>query len=167
MSDRSVPRLALVVFVDQAESPWLGGLRAGFRHCFVVLRQGSGWLACDPLTDRLELAELPVPGGFDLPGFYAVCGHAVLLGATRPDVPRRGLTLAPLTCVEIAKRLLGVRAARVITPWQLYRYLKGNDCHSPDVGQAVRPIRRSAEHERAARWLGQLPLANGGGGEHG
>ncbi len=140
MSDRTVPRLALVVFVGHAELPWLRGLRAGFRHCFVVLRQDGTWLACEALTDRLELALLPVPQGFDLPGFYAKRGHTVLLGATRPDLPRRGLTLAPLTCVEIAKRLLGVRAAWVITPWQLYRHLKGNGCHFLEIAGAGRRL---------------------------
>jgi hypothetical protein len=133
MDGRSQPRLALVVFVDHAESPWLRGLRAGFRHCFVVVRQELAWLACEPLTDRLELVLLPLPEAFDLPGFYATQGHTVLLGPTRADLPRRGLALAPLTCVEVVKRLLGIRAAWVMTPWQLYRHLKGSDCHFLEI----------------------------------
>jgi len=123
---RLPPRLALVVFVDHAECRWLRVLRAGFRHCFVVIRDGSVWLACDPLKDRIELSVLPIPQGFDLPGFYAGRGLRVLGGATRPDLPRRGIAIAPLTCVTVAKRLLGVRAPCVVTPWQLYRHLEAD-----------------------------------------
>lgn len=126
-------RLALVVFVNHARCRWLCGLRAGFRHCFVVLRDGSDWLACDPLKDRIELSVLPVSEQFDLPGFYAALGYTVLLGATRPDLPRRGFGIAPLTCVTIAKRLLGVHAFSVLTPWQLYRHLRADGFHFLDV----------------------------------
>ena len=76
----------LVVFVDHAECRWLRVLRAGFRHCFVVIRDRSVWLACDPLKDRIELSVLSLPENFDLPGFYAGRGHRVLGGATRPEL---------------------------------------------------------------------------------
>jgi len=123
-----VPRLALVVFVDRADSRWLRGLRAGFRHCFVALCDGAAWLACDALKDRLELSILPISPEFDLAGFYAKRGHTVLLGTTRPNLPRRPLALTLLTCVTIAKRVLGVRAPWVVTPRQLCRHLQ-SDAH--------------------------------------
>lgn len=123
MSQDPVPRLALVVFVSRAQCRWLRPLREGFRHCFVVLRDGPIWLACDPLKDRIELSVLRVPERFDLGGSYAAYGHTVLFGPTRPDLPRRGLSIVPLTCVTVAKRLLGVRAVQVLTPWQLYQHL--------------------------------------------
>jgi hypothetical protein len=126
MSHRHIrpPEPALVVFVGRADCRWLGCLRPGFRHCFVALRVGSAWLTCDSLKDRIELSVLPIPEDFDLAGFYARCGHIVLTGQTAPAVPRQPLSIAPLTCVTIVKRLLGVRAARVLTPWQLYRHLR-------------------------------------------
>ena len=75
-ADRLMSRLlppfpVLVVFVNHAECRWLRVLRTGFRHCFVVMRDGSVWLACDPLKDRIELSVVPVPESFDLAGFYA------------------------------------------------------------------------------------------------
>ena len=124
-SGPQVPRPALVIFVNHAECRWLRGLRPGFRHCFVALRDGAIWLSCDPLKDRIELSLLPVPPEFDLASFYAKRGHTVLLGATKPNLARRPLAIAPLTCVAIAKRLLGVRAPWVFTPWQLCRHLQG------------------------------------------
>ena len=107
----------------------------------MVLRDGSVWLACDPLKDRIELSVLQVPDSFDLPGFYAARGHRVLAGATKPDLPRRGFGIAPLTCVTIAKRLLGVRAPCILTPWQLYQQLKADGFRCLDVqGSAAQPV---------------------------
>ena len=134
-----VPQLALVVFVAHAECRWLRGLRPGFRHCFVALRDGATWLCCDPLKDRIELSVLPVPPWFDLAVFYGKGGHTVLLGTTRPNVPRRPFAIAPLTCVTIAKRLLGVHAPWVLTPWQLCRLLQGRTHGFLPVGPASMP----------------------------
>ena len=117
----------LVVFVEHAGCPWLRLLRRGFRHCFVVLRAGSVWLACEPLKDRIELDALELPCGFDLAAFYHEQGHRVLLGRRPPAGPRRRFALAPLTCVTVVKRLLGIDAPRVWTPWQLYTHLSGSE----------------------------------------
>jgi hypothetical protein len=141
MNSQFAPHPALVIFVDHTECRWLRMLRAGFRHCFVVMRDGQVWFACDPLKNRIEISVLPVPEGFDLPGFYAARGHMVLLGAIRRDLLRRGFGIAPLTCVTVAKRLLGVRAPRVLTPWQLYWYLKAHGFHHVDVRSP--PMRRA------------------------
>lgn len=115
----------LVVFVDHADCPWLRLLRRGYRHCFVVVRARSLWLACEPLKDRIELHALDLPPAFDLAGFYAGQGHRVLLGRRPPPGPRRRLALAPLTCVTVVKRLLGIHAPWVWSPWQLYTHLSG------------------------------------------
>jgi hypothetical protein len=105
------------------------------------LRDGGTWLVCDPLKDRIELSVLPVPANFDLAGFYAQQGHVVLHGLTRPSLPRGLTAMVPLTCVTVAKRLLGVRAAWVLTPWQLCQHLRGVVHGFVDV----RPVRSSAE----------------------
>jgi hypothetical protein len=63
------PLPILVVFADHAGCAWLRFLRRGFRHCFVVLRAGSVWLACEPLKDRIELDVLRLPPEFDLAAF--------------------------------------------------------------------------------------------------
>src|SRR5262245_46549241 len=91
----------LVALADQAGCPWLRPLRRGFRHCFVVMRTGSVWLACEPLKDRIELDALMLPDGFDLAAFYSRQGHQVLLGERLPARPRRHFALAPMTCVTV------------------------------------------------------------------
>jgi hypothetical protein len=113
----------LVVFADHVQCRWLRPLRRGFRHCFVVVRAGSLWLACEPLKDRIELDALALPHGFDLATFYGERGHRVLVGQRPPVTARRRLVVAPLTCVTVVKRLLGIDAPWVWTPWQLYAHL--------------------------------------------
>ena len=112
-----------VVFHGQADLPWLRLLRPGFRHCYAVLRSGGRWLSFDPMLNRLEVrvhAHLPLD--FDLPGWLAARGHtvvrAVIDGTRSRPAPWR-----PFTCVEAVKRLLGLHARAVLTPWQLYRHL--------------------------------------------
>ena len=117
----------MVVFADRADCPWLRPLRRGFRHCFVVLRAGSVWLACDPLKDRIELEALELPGKFDLAAFYREQGHRVLVGERRPLRTRRRFALTPLTCVTVVKRLLRIDAPWVWTPWQLYTHLSTSE----------------------------------------
>jgi hypothetical protein len=115
----------MVVFVDHVDCPWLRLLRRGFRHCFVVFHVAPLWLACEALKDRIELHALDLPPAFDLARFYADQGHRVLLGRRPASAPRRRAALAPLTCVTVAKRLLGIHAPWVWSPWQLYAHLRG------------------------------------------
>ena len=124
---RAAPSV-LVVFADHTACPWLRPLRRGFRHCFVAFRAGPLWLACEPLKDRIQLDALDLPPDFDLAAFYGEQGHRVLLGRRPPPGPRRPFALAPLTCVTVVKRLLGITAPWVWTPWQLYTYLSEGEC---------------------------------------
>jgi hypothetical protein len=116
------------VFVDDTACPWLRGLRRGFRHCFVLLHAQPLWLACEPLKDRIELDVLDLPPEFDLARFYGEQGYRVLLGRRPPPGPRRRFAPAPLTCVTVVKRLLGIHAPWVWSPWQLYSHLSGPAC---------------------------------------
>lgn len=122
-------RSAMVVFVDHTECYWLRPLRRGFRHCFVALEHDSAWVVCDSLKSHMELTLLDLPVSFDLGRYYANRGHRVLVGRTRPRVSRAAVTLTPMTCVSVAKRLLAIRAGLVWTPWQLFSHLLNAQPH--------------------------------------
>jgi hypothetical protein len=113
---------AWVVFSGAAELRWLRLLRPGFRHCFVALDDGRHWVVVDPLAPFTDVSVLDVPAGWDVPGWFRGLGMTVV-----PAPVRRGLTRpapwAPFTCVEAVKRVLGLHAPFVLTPWQLYRRL--------------------------------------------
>lgn len=113
---------AVVVFVGDTELKCLRWLRAGFRHCFVVVRSGGHWVACDPLCHRTLLVVLPPVPRADLMRLYRRRGYHVL--ATTTMIPPRVVApVRPFTCVEAVKRILGLRAPWVFTPWQLYCHL--------------------------------------------
>ena len=115
-------RRALVVFAGRSGVWWLRWLRPGFRHCFAAVDDGATWLTVDPLLHRLEIRASGLPSGFDLAGEYRRA-DLIVLDVLPPEVPLRCAPLGLFTCVETVKRLLGIRARWVWTPWQLYRFL--------------------------------------------
>jgi hypothetical protein len=114
---------AWVVFSGQTDVPWLRLLRRGFRHCFVVLHDGTHWMTVDPMLHHMDVhVHQHVAPDFDLPRWFASRGSCVVPAKldrrrTRP-APWR-----PFTCVEAVKRILGVHDRFIATPWQLYRHL--------------------------------------------
>ncbi|MCE2510386.1 MAG: hypothetical protein J4G10_05350 [Alphaproteobacteria bacterium] len=122
----------LVIFSDQTDLPWLRLLKRGYRHCFLVILQGTRWLVYDPLVHRTEIIMLDLPPDFDLADWYRqhglrVIATKILPAASRFPACRMFLPLRPFTCVEAVKRVLGLRAAQVFTPWQLYQHLDRHD----------------------------------------
>lgn len=118
-------RRALLVFCHDTEIAWLRWLRPGFRHVFAAVPAPGGWITVDPLSTLLEVEYHRLPPGTDLAAWFRSRGHRVLETIIHPPLPVQW-PLAPLTCVSVVKRLLGVRAPLVITPWQLYRHLGGD-----------------------------------------
>lgn len=112
----------LVVFHDHGAFWFSKYLRWGFRHVFVVVLRNGYWVMLD---GRAGLPELGVVAGvdYDLAGFYRREHGFTVLGMTAPRRrPRSPVMLG--TCVGAVKRVMGIRAAWVLTPYQLYRYLK-------------------------------------------
>lgn len=119
------PITFLVVFENRPARGAFALLRRGFRHCFCLRRESSGWLLCDPRSDRLDLCLIPPLAALDLARAYASLGATVLgLRLTPQAHPPRRRWLAPLTCVEIVKRTLGRDLPGIHTPWALYRTLR-------------------------------------------
>lgn len=114
---------AIVVFSDHTDIWWLKVLHRGFRHCSVLIQKNGIWICVDPLAHRTEINVIDVPDGFNLAEWLEGDNCTVVLTHTcRAEA--RPLLAMPTTCVEAVKRLLGIRAAFVLTPWQLHRYLK-------------------------------------------
>lgn len=114
---------ALVIFAGRADIKCLRILKPGFRHCFAALRQGNDWLIYNPLSHQTEISACPGSGDYDLAEWFRDQGHGVIPWIIRP-APRRTAPWRPFTCVEAVKRLLGVHAKWVFTPFQLHNYLK-------------------------------------------
>lgn len=118
-------RRAIVIFADRADSPLLRWLKPGFRHCFIAIEIGTCWVIIDPLKGRIAVDLLPQDVGLDPASVYAGLGHRVLRCKAQEAEPSPKMPLlSPLTCVNVVKRLLGVRAFWVQTPFQLFAHLE-------------------------------------------
>lgn len=113
---------ALVVFRDQTEIGWLRCLKRGFRHCAVWVRAGDFWILQEALSNQTFLGIWPAGEGAKLVAFLRASGHRVV-PARVAAAPRRIAPPLPYSCVESVKRVLGIQAWSVLTPWQLYRHL--------------------------------------------
>lgn len=126
-------RRALVVFSGAADIWWLRLLRPGFRHCFVALQCDGGWVVIDPLSHYTAVVHFPFSEEFDLQALYRQ--HGLKVVQTQFVSPnRRIMPIRPFSCVESVKRILGIRAGLVLTPWQLYRYLNKSRTFRVDGG---------------------------------
>jgi len=114
--------VAIVVFAGEASLKWLRLLRPGFRHCFVLVRRRGCWVIYDPLSHRTDLAVIAGPSLSELAQWYREKGLRVIETPVR-RAPMRSAPLRLFTCVEAVKRVLGIHAPWVTTPWQLYRHL--------------------------------------------
>lgn len=121
-ADPPDPAPALVVFTGDTCLGCLKILRPGFRHCFVAVCRNDHWIICDPLCHRTDLLVIGSEAAADLGDWYRCHGLTVVATHVRPAPPRFA-PLRPFTCVEAVKRVLGIHARSVNTPWQLYRYL--------------------------------------------
>ena len=114
---------ALVVFADNSDLKILRALRRGFRHCFLAVHTGRGWVIYDPLSHQTDLSILDGFSPEELAACYRSYGFRVIETRIR-NAPCRPAPLRPYTCVEAVKRVLGLHAGWVVTPWQLYRLLR-------------------------------------------
>ncbi|MGB4107189.1 MAG: hypothetical protein WBK55_05270 [Alphaproteobacteria bacterium] len=119
--DMNVPD-AWVVFSGQCEEmPWLRVLRPGFRHCYALLNDGRHWICFEPLSNYTDIQVQNLPAVFDLPLWLKDHGHTVV--KARVVRSRKEAPWMPHTCVEAVKRVIGLHARSIITPWQLYKHL--------------------------------------------
>ena len=110
------------MFSGQTDLPWVKILKAGFRHCYVIMHDGEHWLSLDPLSSHTEITVHSLPVGFDLPAWLAEQGENIVPA----PMNRKHRNPAPwmiFSCVEAIKRLLGIHKRLIITPWQLYCHL--------------------------------------------
>lgn len=132
-------------------------LRPGFRHVFLMrpAHGFDGWIVVNPNSACLDVLELDGDDYVRFVRSMEEAGHATIVSVTarRPEqwVPR-----SLLSCVSVAKHVLGVECDLCATPWQLYNILlKGHQAmggffsppKAPDTS-AADAARAQAEAER-------------------
>lgn len=117
-------RAHLVVFMPQATLWWLRLLKPGFRHCFAIALAGPHWVLCDGLSNALCIAVVDHETACRQLAFLCRNGARIVPVEGTPTFTARKAPLGLQSCVEIIKRLLGIRRRFVQTPWQLFRHLQ-------------------------------------------
>ncbi len=121
-SDLDFPQTLWIIFSDETDIRMLKIFKRGFRHCFVMMLQGDRWMLIDPRSNKTDIHLLPHPKSFNFPRYYTEHGKTVLKIPTI-KTPNRILSPFPVSCVETIKRLIGLHAWTVMTPYQLYKKL--------------------------------------------
>ncbi len=100
---------------------WMRFLKKGFYHCVIAIGAERQWILIDPL---LHYTDTIVIDDGDVEKFLHKQGYQTL--RVFLEEPLRHFRLRPYTCVETAKRFLGLDAPNVWTPYQLYLFLTKN-----------------------------------------
>lgn len=115
---------AWVVFSGKTDIRWLRFLKAGFRHCFIILNDGQRWIAIDPAASYMDVQIYHhIDNEFDLPSWLSDQGYLVVPAVIDKEHQKAAPSMI-FTCVEAIKRVLGVHKRFILTPWQLYKFLE-------------------------------------------
>ena len=123
------PDKIIIVFVDETECTCLRWLKRGFRHCFAAIQHQDYWIICDSLKTKIEISMIRIPMDFNICKFYSERGHTVLIGRKDTDNYKKQIYPEFLTCVSVAKRIIGIQCYFILTPWQLFKKLTESDSH--------------------------------------
>ena len=113
---------AWAVFSGRADLRWLKCLKEGYRHCYAVLNDGRHWIIIDPLSGYMDVSIHQTQQNFNLPLWLKNQGYTVVPATIKQR--EKQAPCMPFSCVEAVKRVLGIHKISIITPWQLYRFLR-------------------------------------------
>lgn len=120
----------LIVFEDRSAKGLMRLLRPGFRHCFCLVEHDEDWILVDPLKSSVRVEILRHIQLQLLIDHYRSTGRTLLLGEASAAPTSSTPLVRPMSCVELVKRLVRIRAAAVWTPYQLYARLLGGAAFS-------------------------------------
>ncbi len=134
---------ALVVFHDHGCHPLARFLKAGFKHCFVVVAAGPYWVRLDGHGDQ-PVIDVVCASDFDLAMFYRQEGYTVV--KTRQEIQPSLWPFVTANCVGLVSAVLCRRNLLVFTPYRLYRsivrhgLLPGKSIFSPSKPKIPEPV---------------------------
>lgn len=109
----------ILIFSGNVNVKLLRALRPGYRHCLVILYSNAQNVIIDTMSHKTEVA---VVNDGDLKYIIRYCtdmGYTVLKTCVQ-EPTSLVFTLRLHTCVEAAKRLIGIQGGRILSPWHLY-----------------------------------------------
>jgi len=99
-------------------------LKREFHHCYCITKSEAGlfWIAVLPHWSHTEI-DYRLADTFPKVTDYTGDNVLILSYTTDIDPMKHCAQLGILTCVDVVKRHLGIRAHLVFTPYQLYKNL--------------------------------------------
>ncbi len=96
------------------------------QHVYVMIKSDGGqfWTIINPLCSHTHIETVLVD---DYPHPRCYTGdYAVIVPIVADiDLSQRRWSICVFSCVEVVKSLLGIKSFRTLTPYQLYRLIKG------------------------------------------
>lgn len=108
---------AIVIF-GSSQLPYLKVLREGYQHCMIAVQSGPAWQLIDPLSNAFYVTELGIAHPDEIISSFVDQGFDAVTTQRRAPIAAE-MPLGPFTCVEVVKRVLGIRSRWIMTPWQL------------------------------------------------
>ena len=100
-------------------------LKRGFHHCYCMTKSEAGlfWIVVQPHWSHTEI-DYRSAEAFPFVEDYTGSEAVVVPYGARIDPKQHCAQLGILTCVDVVKRHLGIRAPLVFTPYQLFKYIR-------------------------------------------
>lgn len=119
-----------LVFIE-AEAPywWTRFFKPGFRHVYALRHDGQHWIMLQPRLDFIDIEVLPLPSYLTIQEITDSPNVIKVTAWRRPGRMRHPWIAGPVTCVEVIKGILGIRAFFLWTPWQLFKYCRSGELH--------------------------------------
>jgi len=117
------------IFFEDANSIWwLRFLKAGFRHCFVLLvsREQKVAVLLNPRSNQLDVQIFHNCDSDNIIKSYSLVDTRTTVRVHISQAPLKCAPLMFFTCVEFVKRLVGIHSFSIITPYQLYKKIKNS-----------------------------------------
>lgn len=118
-------RRYFVVFTQGPWHWWDWFFKRGYCHCYLLIWDDPLWLCVEPTMQITQVFTIPK---------YEWCDPFTMLGDPNAKIVETWLRCdetmrtpwvwSPVTCTEIVKSILGIRAFWMWTPWQLAKYLR-------------------------------------------
>src|SRR5262245_13322116 len=120
----NMPVDVVLMFHSVQRSGWFWKLlKPGFQHVQVWMKFGEQWVQLDGCLEGMFVSlRDKAPWEFVEEGVtYIGLRRDAKLGHVREP-----FHIGPITCVDLAKAVLCIRKPLIRTPYQLYRYLRGD-----------------------------------------
>ena len=115
-----------VVFEHETNIWWLRFLKSGFRHCYILLPLSgskSQWLEINPMSNQICFFLHCDSFQNEYIHYLEKFSGIKIVPVTLEAAPLKVAPIAPFTCVEFVKRVIGIHNRWIITPYRLYKFL--------------------------------------------